>query len=116
MNKYHLTLCATFASALVACATTETSGEASEAAATAPTAQTSNAQEERRRGRNRGAHSRTAFFNSYDKNEDGSVTRSEFTGVRDQGYARRDANKDGMVSPDEYVGEYEQRLDAQLAD
>jgi|GEM_PF-3789566 len=66
------------------------------------------------KGKGHGGHSSKSFFERYDTDENGSVTKEEFAAAREKGYKRRDANGDGKVYVDEYVAEYEVRLDEQL--
>ncbi|TIX51694.1 hypothetical protein [Alteraurantiacibacter aquimixticola] len=61
-------------------------------------------------------HSKEAFLNSYDTNEDGTVSSEEFMARRAETYETFDLNGDGMVAEDEYVDEYKFRLDQQLAE
>ena len=62
-----------------------------------------------------GGHSKADFFNTYDADEDGTVTTAEYRAVRDEGYDARDPDGDARVMPDEYVAEYEARLEQDLA-
>ena len=66
------------------------------------------------KGKGHGGHSSRSFFERYDTDENGSVSKEEFAAAREEGYKRRDANGDGKLYVDEYVAEYEVRLDAQL--
>lgn len=60
------------------------------------------------------AHSKGAFVDSYDANEDGVVSKEEFMASRKEGYDLRDSNSDGTLVESEYVGEYIKRLDRSL--
>lgn len=66
------------------------------------------------KGKGHGGHSSKSFFERYDTDENGSVTKEEFLAARAKGYKLRDANSDGKVYVEEYVAEYEVRLDEQL--
>ncbi|MEL6686298.1 MAG: hypothetical protein AAFP97_01605 [Pseudomonadota bacterium] len=74
------------------------------------------ANENRRQTRNRGGHSKGAFYEAYDSDGDESVSVAEYVSMREKGYIARDINGDDQVLPDEYVAEYEARLDQQLAE
>ena len=70
----------------------------------------------RKRGSHGGGHGKVNFYDTYDANNDESVSIAEYRAVRDEGYDARDANKDGDVLADEYVAEYEARLEKDLAE
>ncbi|MEM8986038.1 MAG: hypothetical protein AAGC95_04870 [Pseudomonadota bacterium] len=65
-------------------------------------------------GSGKGAHSSRSFYERYDTNKDGVVTKEEFAVARAQGYNRRDSDGDGKVYVEEYVAEYKARLEQQL--
>jgi hypothetical protein len=73
-------------------------------------------QTEQPRRQRRGGHSKEAFMETYDSNNDGHVSTEEFYQKRDMGYDSRDIDGNGTVVSDEYVAEYENRLDKQLAE
>ncbi|PHR59944.1 MAG: hypothetical protein COA43_08230 [Robiginitomaculum sp.] len=62
-----------------------------------------------------GGHGKSNFYDSYDANNDKSVSVAEYRAARNKGYDARDGNADGNVLADEYVAEYEARLEKDLA-
>lgn len=114
MKQIHLILLAAGSAALAACATQAAPATLDTADIAAPSASAdAEAQAPRRSAR---GHSKDAFFEKYDTDDDGQVTEAEFLAERETGYRRRDADSDGAVYSEEYVSEYETRLIAQLED
>lgn len=57
------------------------------------------------------SHSFKGLKSIYDANEDGEVTREEFSNSRRSTFYLTDENRDGKLSADEYLAEFEDRLD-----
>lgn len=110
-------LISTIASVALLCACATTQAVADDTSATAKTSDNAPKEKQaRKRGSHGGGHGKVNFFDSYDANNDESVSIAEYRAVRNEGYDVRDANKDGNVLADEYVAEYEARLEKDLAE
>lgn len=59
-------------------------------------------------------HNLKGMLDKYDSNEDGVITKEEFTAVRRGDFDKTDDNGDGWLSEDEYVLEYVNRLDSKI--
>ncbi len=63
-----------------------------------------------------GGHSKREFVDTYDANNDGKVSKVEFTAKRGEDHKLLDLNQNGSVNEQEYVTEYEIRLDKEMAE